>query len=432
MKIEMDIALLQMTQTRINTAKQSQPMQTSSSNYAKESNSFDKVFNDTMSGTNAPVEQQKQVVANDSQAITAEEAVTEVTEVVEATTIEEVFDVLGIEHDEAMLFAEIEGQLIPVEEMMNLEDLTAALGITKEELEAILQQLLGEQMPMNDVWAVLEQTPALLAQITAVLQGESNVVTPKEATKVVEFLKLAETLSVKTDTVYQQQYQLNQTKDLLQSFASQFQSVTQQETPKSATFQQVVQQLTQTTQQTTQQTTIKQEADMTQVNASQQQATTVTTKTVTVTLPAQPSSQSEALAKEIQNLLNRSQLSNNQGTIRLVLKLFPENLGQIRIEVMQKDGLMQARLLATTAAGKELLDSNLNQLKSAFVAQNIQMERIDVAQSLQDAERNNRDQNFLNNFFRQQQEEQEEKKDGEDEQQSFGEFLTEEFLTEEV
>lgn len=420
----MDIALLQMTQTRINTAKQSQPMQTSSSNYAKESNSFDKVFNDTMSGTNAPVEQQKQVAANDSQAITAEEAVTEVTEVVEATTIEEVFDVLGIEHDEAMLFAEIEGQLIPVEEMMNLEDLTAALGITKEELEAILQQLLGEQMPMNDVWAVLEQTPALLAQITAVLQGESNVVTPKEATKVVEFLKLAETLSVKTDTVYQQQYQLNQTKDLLQSFVNQFQSVTQQETPKSATFQQVVQQLTQTT--------VKQEADTTQVNASQQQATTVTTKTVTVTLPAQPSSQSEALAKEIQNLLNRSQLSNNQGTIRLVLKLFPENLGQIRIEVMQKDGLMQARLLATTAAGKELLDSNLNQLKSAFVAQNIQMERIDVAQSLQDAERNNRDQNFLNNFFRQQQEEQEEKKDGEDEQQSFSEFLTEEFLTEEV
>lgn len=420
----MDIALLQVTQTRINTAKQSQPMQTSSSNYTKESNSFDKVFNDTMSGTNAPVEQQKQVAANDSQAITAEEAVTEVTEVVEATTLEEVFDVLGIEHDEAMLFAEIEGQLIPVEEMMNLEDLTAALGITKEELEAILQQLLGEQMPMNDVWAVLEQTPALLAQITAVLQGESNVVTPKEATKVVEFLKLAETLSVKTDTVYQQQYQLNQTKDLLQSFVNQFQSVTQQETTKSTTFQQVVQQLTQTT--------VKQEADTTQVNASQQQATTVTTKTVTVTLPAQPSSQSEALAKEIQNLLNRSQLSNNQGTIRLVLKLFPENLGQIRIEVMQKDGLMQARLLATTAAGKELLDSNLNQLKSAFVAQNIQMERIDVAQSLQDAERNNRDQNFLNNFFRQQQEEQEEKKDGEDEQQSFSEFLTEEFLTEEV
>ena len=424
----MDIALLQMTQTRINNAKQSQPAQTSSSSYAKESNSFDKVFNDTMSEVKPPVEQQKQVATNDNQEITAEEAVTEVTEVVEATTLEEVFDVLGIEHDEALLFAEIEGQLIPIEEMMNLEDLTAALGMTKEELQSIIEQLLGEQMSMDDVWAILEQTPALLAQITAVLQGESNVVTPKEATKVVEFLKLAETLGVKTDTVYQQQYQLNQTKDLLQSFTSRFQSATQQETTKTATFQQVVQQLTQTTQQTT----VKQETDTTQVNANQQQTTTVTTKTVTVTLPAQPSSQSEALAKEIQNLLNRSQLSNNQGTMRLVLKLFPENLGQIRIEVMQKDGILQARLLATTTAGKELLDSNLNQLKSAFVAQNIQMERIDVAQSLQDAERNNRDQNFLNNFFRQQQEEQEEKKDSDDEQQSFSEFLTEEFFNEEV
>lgn len=417
----MDIALLQMTQTRVNTSKQTQPTQTSSSEYAKKSNSFDKIFNDTMSGSNKPVEQQKQVATDDNQAITAEEAVTEV---VESTTLEEVFDVLGIEHDEAMLFAEIEGQLIPVEEMMNVEDLTAALGMTKEELQSIIEQLLGEQILINDVWAILEQTPALLAQITAVLQGESNVVTPKEATKVVEFLKLAETLGIKTDTVYQQQYQLNQTKDLLQSFASQFQSATQQETTKTATFQQVVQQLTQTT--------VKQETDTTQVNANQQQTTTVTPKTVTVTLPAQPSAQSEALAKEIQNLLNRSQLSNNQGTMRFVLKLFPENLGQIRIEVMQKDGILQARLLATTAVGKELLDSNLNQLKSAFVAQNIQMERIDVAQSLQDAERNNRDQNFLNNFFRQQQEEQEEKKDVEDEQQSFSEFLTEEFLNEEV
>ena len=420
----MDVSLLQMTQTRINTSKQIQPTQTSSSAYKKESSSFDKVFNDTMSGANTPVEQQKQVVTDANQAITAEEAVAEVTEVVDATTLEEVLDVLGIEHDEALLFVEIEGQLITVEEMMNVEDLTAALGMTKEELQSIIEQLLGEEMPIDDVWAIFEQTPALLAQITSVLQGESNVVTPKEATKVVEFLKLAETLSVKTDTVYQQQYQLNQTKDLLQSFASQFQSVTQQETTKTATFQQVVQQLTQTT--------VKQETDTTQVNVNQQQATAVTTKTVTVTLPTQSSSQSEALAKEIQNLLNRSQLSNNQGTMRLVLKLFPENLGQIRIEVMQKDGLLQARLLATTTAGKELLDSNLNQLKSAFVAQNIQMERIDVAQSLQDAERNNRDQNFLNNFFRQQQEEQEEKKDGDDDQQSFSEFLTEEFLTEEV
>ena len=98
----MDVSLLRMTQTRINTSKQIQPTQTSSSAYKKESSSFDKVFNDTISGANTPVEQQKQVVADANQAITAEEAVAEVTEVVDATTLEEVLDVLGIEHDEAM------------------------------------------------------------------------------------------------------------------------------------------------------------------------------------------------------------------------------------------------------------------------------------------------------------------------------------------
>ena len=89
--------------------------------------------------------------------------------------------------------------------------------------------------------------------------------------------------------------------------------------------------------------------------------------------------------------------------MKLLLKLFPENLGQIRIELIQKDGVLTARLLASTSLGKELLDSNFNQLKTGFVAQNIQMDRIDIAQSLQDANRNARDQNLFNNFFRQQQ-----------------------------
>ncbi|MFF5993317.1 flagellar hook-length control protein FliK [Lysinibacillus sp. KU-BSD001] len=423
----MDIALLQMAQTRINNTKQTE--MTSSASNKQKSNSFDKVFNDTMSATQAP-SQQKQTEP-------VEEATKEVTEVVEAETLEEVFAALGIVHDEGGMFAEIDGQLIPIEEMMNVEDLTAALGITTEELEAIIQQLLGEEMPMDDVWAILEQSPALLAQVSSVLQGENHSVTPKEATKIVEFLKLAQMIGMKSDTVYQQEFQLSQTKDVLQSLVAQLQLATQQETGKTTTFQQVVKQetgKTATSQQVAQQlsqTVVKQETDTAQVNGNQQTAT-VTTKTVTVTLPAERSAQSEALAKEIQNLLNRSQLSNNQGTMRLVLKLFPENLGQIRIELVQKDGLMHARLLATTAVGKELLDSNLNQLKSAFVAQNIQMERIDVAQSLQDAERNTRDQNFFNNFFRQQQEEQEEQKDNDEEKQSFSEFLTEEFFAEEV
>lgn len=411
----MNIALLQITQPRTQIAKPAQ----SSASQVKDTQSFDKVLNETVSTEQVEATPKEPQNANE-QAPSAEEVAAEVVEVVEAPTLKEVFDQLGIEYDESMMFVNLEGQMIPIDEMMTLENLSAMLDITPEQLESLMQQLLKDEMPLDDVWAMLEQAPALLAQIASVLQGESSQVTPKEAGKVAEFLKLAQMIGTKTDTIYQQEFQLNETKSVLQSLVAQLQpQQRQQETAKPIVFQQVA----------TSQTPIKQETDTT--HAQVQQHTQVATKTVTITLPAERPAQSEALAKEIQNLINRSQLSNNQGTMRLVLKLFPENLGQIRIEVMQKDGMMQARLLATTSSGKELIDSNLQQLKTAFAAQNIQMERIDVAQSLQDAERS-RDQNFFNSFFRQQQEEQEEKKNDDEEQQSFDEFLTDQLMNEEV
>ncbi len=139
---------------------------------------------------------------------------------------------------------------------------------------------------------------------------------------------------------------------------------------------------------------------------------TVQTKadTYQVTLPAAKPAQSEALLKEMQAIINKAQLSNAQGITRLTLKLYPENLGTIRIELVQNDGVLTARLLASTAHGRELLDSQAHQLKQAFVQQNIQVERLDIAQSLQDADRQQRDQSFFNNFFKQQQEEEQEQK----------------------
>lgn len=413
----MDIALLQMAQPRTQLAKTAQ----STASQAKDTPSFDKVLNETVSTEQAKAASKE--VTEVEKMSTAEEA-TEVAETLEASTLEDVFDRLGIEYDESMMFIQVEGQWIPLEETMNVENLSAMLDMTPDQLQSLVQQLLKDEMPSDDVWAMLEQAPALLGQITSVLQGESSQVTPKEAAKVAEFLKLAQMIGMKTDTVHQQEIQLNETKNALQSLVAQLQPLqSQQESAKPVVFQQVIQQ-------TASQSQVKQETDNVNVQAPQHQ-TAVTAKMVTIALPAEKTAQSEALAKEIQQLINRSQLSNNQGTMRLVLKLFPENLGQIRIEVMQKDGVMQARLLATTSAGKELLDSNLHQLKTAFAAQNIQMERLDIAQSLQDAERS-KDQNFFNNFFRQQQEEQEEQKKEEEEQQSFDEFLAEQVFNEEV
>lgn len=380
------------------------------------SNEFGSVFSQIMSTTNKPTTTES----------TTAPVTLEGVEVVLATdSLEELLDTLGIPTDENMLFAFVgEGeQPVAIDQMLTLEDLTAALGMTEEELTAIVQKLIGEETPITDVWSIIEQAPAILTEIVAVLQGNQQNVTPKEAQQIVQFLKLAELLGSKTDTMYQQEVQLSQLKETLQNALTQVQqSTAQQEAPKPV-FQQVIQQVVpQTAQQT-----VKQETDLTQTTAVQQQTMTQT-KTVTITLPAEKPAQSEALLKEIQAIINRSQLSGQQGNMKLLLKLYPENLGQIRIELIQKDGILTARLLASTALGKDLLDSNLNQLKSAFVAQNIQMERIDISQSLQDTERNTRDQSLFSNFFKQQAKEEE--KDHEDDEEgeslSFSELLNEE------
>lgn len=354
----------------------------------------------------------------------------EVAETLATDSLKDLFAQLGIEMDEAGLFALIGEEQMPVaiDEMLTLENLTDILGLTEEQLTQIVQQLLGEetQFEMTDIWSIIEQAPAILSEMMAAVQGtqQSNIA-PNDMQKVVQLLKLAELVGAKVDTVYQQEVQLSSLKDALLALANQAQQSLQtqaQQAPKS-TFEQIVQQVTQQqSAQTTQQATVKTETEQPTVGIQQQVAQT---KTVTITLPAEKPAQSEALVKEIQNLMNRSQVSGQQGNMKLFLKLFPENLGQIRIELVQKDGVLTARLLATTPLGKELLENNINQLKAGFVSQNIQMDRIDIAQSLQDADRNTRDQSFFNNFFgRQKEEDKEQDNENEEESISFKDLLS--------
>ncbi|MER2189755.1 MAG: flagellar hook-length control protein FliK [Solibacillus sp.] len=399
----MNIAMLQAMSVK--PAQVSAPKSTETATKMSESNSneFGAVFSSVMSSS---TEKTQQATMDTSTSVPAEE--------VEATlmtdSMKDLFAELGIEIDEAELFAFIgeEGEMVALDQLLNLEDLTAMLDISEEELTEIVAQLLGEEMEeITDVWSLIEQAPAILSQVAAMLQSNEQV--PKETHKIVQLLKAIEFVGQKTDTVYQQEFKLTQLTEALKATVVQV----QQEAPK-VTFQQAVQQATQTT---------KVETETAQPVQHQQQVTQ--TKTVTVTLPAEKPAQSEALLKEIQNLMNRSQLSGQPGNMKLLLKLFPENLGQIRIELVQQNGVLTARLLASTAIGKELLDTNLNQLKASFAAQNIQMDRVDVAQSLQETDRGGRDQNFFNNFFRQQPEDKDEEDDEQEDGVSFKDLLNE-------
>lgn len=398
---------------------------TSSNNVTEGDNKFGAIFSKVMSEQNNVVNSAE---GNDVD-------LNQLSELVNSESLDEVLDILGISHDEGILTIQtsIEQDLKSIDELMNLEDLLSLINMDQTQLQNVLGQVFNTEQTINDVWQLIElvneKGSDLIAQLTTSLQGEHKL-TPKEAEQFLQLLKLAEVIGKKSDLIGGQPNQLgnlksnmieiselingNQAKTQL-SNSTQTISIQNSNTGNISiqSFQQIVEKLD--------------SASDTQSNTAIGQQTNVTApKTVIITLPIEKSAQGEALVKEIQQLIGRGQFSNGQGTMKLLLKLYPENLGSIRIEVMQKDGVLSLRLLASTPQAKELLDSQINQLKTSFAQANIQMDRIDIAQSLQDPDRNLRDQNLFSNFFRQQQEsekDENEQNDEDEEQLSFQDYL---------
>ncbi|KOY82681.1 flagellar hook-length control protein FliK [Lysinibacillus sp. FSL H8-0500] len=419
----MDIAMIQ-TMTKTAPTKATGGLESKTTGMANKDalSKFGAVFGQVISASSQP---------NQPSQATATSDITDLQAVLNAESVEELLDVLGIPHDDGLLMLQVgeDGQVIAMDEMLTLENILKVLDIDEEQLQKLVQQFLGEDKVASDVWELLAlvdgQAPILQAQISTLLQGEGQL-TVKEATPLLEVLKFAQLVGQKTDLTAPQENVLANIKNLLTTVQTQVETLhnAQQLTTKTTValplqgFQQGFQQVVQQVQVTKQSETTTNEMVTPQ---------TVQTKadTFQVTLPAAKPAQSEALLKEMQAIINKAQISNAQGITRLTLKLYPENLGTIRIELVQNDGVLTARLLASTAHGRELLDSQVHQLKQAFVQQNIQVDRLDIAQSLQDADRQQRDQNFFNNFFKQQQEEQaQDQQDDEDEDsKSFSDYL---------
>lgn len=102
---------------------------------------------------------------------------------------------------------------------------------------------------------------------------------------------------------------------------------------------------------------------------------------LTVEKSGQPITQ-EQFVKAFETILNKSSFTNANGTQKLLIQLNPEHLGSMRIELIQKDNVMVARIMATTAQAKEMLESQLQGLKHSFVGQGIQVEKIEISQQL--------------------------------------------------
>lgn len=91
---------------------------------------------------------------------------------------------------------------------------------------------------------------------------------------------------------------------------------------------------------------------------------------------------SSEMIKKFESILSKSHFSNIGGTQRLLIKLSPEHLGSLRIELLQRESGLVAKILTTTLTAKDLLESQINGLKQAFGNQNIQVERIEITQQM--------------------------------------------------
>lgn len=84
--------------------------------------------------------------------------------------------------------------------------------------------------------------------------------------------------------------------------------------------------------------------------------------------------------KSFEAILSRANYTNQNGVQRLFIRLTPENLGTLQIELMQKDGQMVARIIANTQSGKELLESQIQGLRVSLASQGIHFDKIEFEQ----------------------------------------------------
>ncbi|WP_313891263.1 flagellar hook-length control protein FliK [Psychrobacillus sp.] len=336
--------------------------------------------------------------------------------------------------------ADLMNELLAILGMDSIKELESLLGkdeltVNPKELEQLMNTLLGKDPALDleetNVWDLLaginEQASQLKDAIVASLNGQGPA-TQAEAKQVVELLKIAQLIGLKSDLTLKQESTVFDLKQLLENVAEAASTIKTTETKtvlpmqgmKPVVQQVIIKQVTQNTEVVVEkkEVTVVQQVPTPQIPQAK-------VETVTVTLPAQKPAQSEELMKQLEKAMNRIQFGQAGGANRLVVKLYPEQLGTIRIELIQKDGQLTARMLASTALGKDLLDSNSNQLRQGLVNQNIQIEKIEISQALQDAARQDRNQTFNQSFKQQQQEQQESSNDEPEEQSSFRDFLME-------
>ena len=241
----------------------------------------------------------------------------------------------------------------------NIMPLLEQAGLNAEELQ--------EASTITDVWALLDivdkVTPKVFEKVAHALEGKGSV--PKD--QVIElpaFLKTVAVQAANSDLTMKQEQQLFSLQGFLQAAGERFESTVQTQHPNRNYMLHLMERhhpIRVDVQNSANNGSLKEEPKET-LNHSVNPLTATRAEGLPTELENRNNARNETLITEMQNIFKRSNFGQTGGTNRLLIQLYPEHLGQVRIELLQVNGIMTARILASTALGKEMLDSQLHQL----------------------------------------------------------------------
>ncbi|MBP1949127.1 flagellar hook-length control protein FliK [Virgibacillus litoralis] len=126
------------------------------------------------------------------------------------------------------------------------------------------------------------------------------------------------------------------------------------------------------------------------------------------------------LIEQFQKVMKSSKfLTMQNGTSQLNITLRPENLGDMMVKLTQINGEMTVKIMVTSHAAKEMLESNMHQLRNMFSPQQVVVEKQEV--SSQQAQTNQSEQDDQNNSG---QEQDQSNHSEQDDQEGEGDFET--------
>ena len=401
-------------------------------------NSFGSIFSSIAGGT-VPL-----AVGTNSEAIDSSVSVESIMAIFDSTSVQELDKaakgLTADENEDSTSKLDLITNAGDLEELAKLLDLDPKLLI--ESMLSLLEKAglneadLSAVASTTDFWTIVKviekAAPQFFNQLTDALEGKGNI-SQRQAVELLTLLKTVELAAPKTDLLMKQEQLVFSLQGYLETASVHFENnygsakaakngmVQLMESKHIGQF--VIQ--TDKGQKMTNENNAEKAFDTTPPSMSNTNATVAVKGELLTSEESRNNSKNETLLREMQNIFKRSNFGQTGGTNRLLIKLYPEHLGQVRIELLQSNGIMTARILASTALGKEMLDSQLHQLRSAFLQQNLQVERIDISQTLQDTAKNDREHAF-NQHFKKESGDTEDKREQKDEEvMTFQEYLIE-------